>query len=674
MSLLKYFCAIFVFFSFASVFAQDNNDDTEKKSTILKLDEVRFKFADNKQDFDESTLEGIINTTKSDNFLRSEFYTDSKRIQKYYFDNGFLDAFVDTSTAIGSDSSMIIATFIINENTRYKINKVFYNGLEDINEQTYSLVSNDNFLKNNRNYNKAEVQLEITRVLGILLNNGYALAQADVPDIVKFVSKDSALANRVDIVLNFTPRSRFNFGRTNITISNNSYGINSDDIRRELEYKEGELYSKEKLISSENRISKIAIFQNARIQIDEIDSLEGVINLKIDAAVTNKFELKPEILAYDIGGRFYAGAGLTFSNKYFFGGGRVFTASLKALIHSFNFYRYEGLTTLFQPHLFDNDKITGNDNFGITSQRQLYNDSLDYQLTSVKNLASLKYELKNYTYFNNLILDWKIANERTIIFDTLLSIVNPVYNDFTSSIGLSVIHNHVDNLQYPTDGSYASYSFEEAGLLGTLVRKIFNTSTSSYLKVTTQNKFFWNLSEENKGASVFGTKLVVGNIFEYGDNTFELGDVSVSSDIVPTDANYTIGGSVSLRGWRAGTLGAVESPSLGGRFIIDGSFEHRTKPFSKSKNLLIKDLGFATFFDYGNIWDSYKDFQFNQIAMAIGAGIRYYTIVGAFRFDLGFKLFDPGVDDKRWLFDNNIGTIFKSGEKMVIQFGIGNTF
>ncbi len=85
-------------------------------------------------------------------------------------------------------------------------------------------------------------------------------------------------------------------------------------------------------------------------------------------------------------------------------------------------------------------------------------------------------------------------------------------------------------------------------------------------------------------------------------------------------------------------------------------------------------MGFATFLDYGNIWSSYKAFRPDHIAIAIGGGIRYYTIVGAFRFDVGWKLFDPGADADRWLFQNDIATIFRSGYKMAIQFGIGNTF
>jgi outer membrane protein assembly factor BamA len=289
----------------------------------------------------------------------------------------------------------------------------------------------------------------------------------------------------------------------------------------------------------------------------------------------------------------------------------------------------------------------------------------------------MKYELRNFTYFNNLAFDWKVANDRIVLDDFVSEgeiIPSFSINLFTSALGFSVIHNQIDNQQFPTTGTYSTYSFEESGLFGALVKKLFNTLTFSYFKVTTLNKIFFDLSEKNEGTSVLGGKLVVGNIFQYGENNFTIYGQTIGASLVPNDANYVIGGSASMRGWKAGTLGANVNGTIGGGFIIDGSIEHRTKPFSKSKNSLIRDLGFASFFDCGNVWDGYKNFRLDNIAMSIGAGIRYYTIVGAFRFDLGFKLYDPGAPDKQWLFQNDIGTIFKSGEKMQIQFGIGNTF
>ena len=124
MSFFRHFFTFCLLLLCLGAYSQDSEQDiNDPKNYRLSLQEVRFQFAD-KQSFDTEILEGIINTTKSTDFLRSEFYTDSKRIQKYYFDNGYLDAQIDTSSQYGDDSTKVIATFVINEKARYRINKV----------------------------------------------------------------------------------------------------------------------------------------------------------------------------------------------------------------------------------------------------------------------------------------------------------------------------------------------------------------------------------------------------------------------------------------------------------------------------------------------------------------------------------------------------------------------
>lgn len=98
------------------------------------------------------------------------------------------------------------------------------------------------------------------------------------------------------------------------------------------------------------------------------------------------------------------------------------------------------------------------------------------------------------------------------------------------------------------------------------------------------------------------------------------------------------------------------------------------KPFIDKENFM-KDVGFVTFLDYGNLWERPSLFKVNEIAIAIGFGVRYYTVVGPVRFDIGMRLFDPqapGNDTQQWLFENNFNTILK--KKFAFQFGIGNTF
>ena len=121
-------------------------------------------------------------------------------------------------------------------------------------------------------------------------------------------------------------------------------------------------------------------------------------------------------------------------------------------------------------------------------------------------------------------------------------------------------------------------------------------------------------------------------------------------------------------------MGTFPTSDNGGDLLVEGSFEYRLKPYIE-KESFFKDVGFVTFIDYGNLWKKPAEFKMNQIAIAIGFGLRYYTIVGPVRFDIGMRLFDPQAPDndtEQWLFQNSLNTILK--KKIAFQFGIGNTF
>ena len=131
------------------------------------------------------------------------------------------------------------------------------------------------------------------------------------------------------------------------------------------------------------------------------------------------------------------------------------------------------------------------------------------------------------------------------------------------------------------------------------------------------------------------------------------------------------GGSNSLRGWIARTNGIVANTKNGGNFQVEGSIELRKSLFPRSTTFT-KNIGAALFFDYGNIWETQKDFRFNQIAMDIGFGVRYDLFIGPVRLDIGWKLYNPSDQhNQKWLF-NNFSNVFK--DKMAITFGIGQAF
>ena len=142
---------------------------------------------------------------------------------------------------------------------------------------------------------------------------------------------------------------------------------------------------------------------------------------------------------------------------------------------------------------------------------------------------------------------------------------------------------------------------------------------------------------------------------------------------MPTDTRFVCGGTTSVRGWGAKQLGIVPDKNVGGDFIIENSIEYRLRPFLSSSNVYLRDVGFTGFMDVGNVWTNVNKFKFNELALASGVGIRYYSIVGAIRIDVGFKIYDPQpgpVGGSHWL----IGPGCNFSDKYNVQFGIGNTF
>ncbi len=650
-------------------YSQNNNYDVSK----FEIDEIKVQFIGRKS-FEDSDIKSLLASQEGETFSYETYLQDVVRIEKFFFDNGFFDCSVDTNLVINKEDKEIIENFIIKENKRYRYYKIDYDGLGDVDELTLSKIYNpaDRLILEGRYYSKDTVRSEVTRVIGVLNNNGYATASSDSPEIFRYETNDNSLKGKVNIKLPFFPKLRYVFGPTNISfrVKNNNI-ITKSDIARELTYSEGQIYNKSEVVSSELNLSKIAILENPRIYIDKIDSLNKKIYLATDLVIGNKYDLTPEIGGYYFQNVFYFGSGLSFSDNYFFGGGRTLTTKGKFYFHSLNDNRFDFVNQLYQPFLFNNRNISGNWNLGVE-----YRLNEDLNATEVKNSFLVTYNFPTYTYVNLLNTKWDITNERLILKQVTINNEPSELslNLFSSVLGVEVVHNSVNNIQFPFKGNYQSYALEEGGLVGNLVKVFFNTATNRFLKFTDFNAGYLNLSHrEVNVASVLAGKILAGIIIDYGLDVFQVQDVELSRDGVPTDEKYVCGGSSSIRGWAAQQLGIVADKSVGGNFITENTIEHRIKPFLNAGNVYLRDLGFATFIDVGNVWQEIGKFKLNELALAAGGGIRYYTIIGAIRLDLGFKVYDPQpgpVGGSNWLF----GPGCNFSDKYNLQFGIGNTF
>ena len=625
--------------------------NSDIKCQVLKLTKVSFEFK-NTNSLDQDELESAVSLSSADNFSSEYLNEDLNKLKKFYFDHGFFDVHIDTSVIYYPEEKEAGVRFIIYENKRYLIDSVRFSGLDKISPDAKDLLTEIKKIKPGDFYNRSLIVKNSNEILDMLHNNGYKNARLREDSGTVIQKYDYSPNSILTVTVNFEGTdSLFYFGKTKINIIDNKYGVSKELLYNQIEYKEGELYSEEKKLTSERDISKIPIVQSTRINVDNIDQ-DSKVNLTADVNLKERHEIRPSVIASNIENSFYIGGGIKYFNNYFPGHGRSIVLELEALYNSIPLNRFEFSTSITNPNLFNKrtfliDKIT----------LGLYNRQ-DAQNYYIGNLTSLQYYFALSSFYKYGTLDLNEELVRYIYIDS----TKPPITLLNTMISSTFTHDRTNDPFSPTDGVYHSITIGNAGLLsGLIVNNLAQDwKFSRYVKVETTNKYFHTIFSPN---TVFATKAILADNIEYGSG----------ERLVATQSlyRYFSGGSNSLRGWYAKQNGMLENTVNGGNFLIEGSIELRQKLFpganSFSKNII---AGF--FLDYGNVWESEQNFRFDQIAYSIGFGLRYDLVIGPIRFDFGFKLYDPrSSDDEKWLFDN-LSIIFT--DKFAFHFAIGEAF
>lgn len=640
----------------------------------VETGDIKFVFKKT-ESFTDAALLDIMLLPREKYFNRINLEEDLQRLNKFYFDNGFFDSFIDTSTVYNKNDERVDVKFTIIENSQYHINEIRLQGLDSIPQSVKNEINNNMLIEAGNPYNKAKISLEKDRIIGILQDNGYYYAQIDtirsridssrrgiiIGKYSEEVQKDPEFRNKVLVRMRFIgTKDVYKFGKTKIRIDKNKYNITKSVIKRELMYKEGDLFSRAKMLESEKNFSKMPIIQLGRVTPDTIYQNSRIVDMNVDISLTNKYELTPGIYTSYQSNRLYLGANLVYRDKDFFGGGRTFSVTAETEYNSTYINGAQLEFKLLQPYLFNNN-ITAE----LSSEIGYLNQSKAINLILLENLLRLSYFISDYTFYNNAYSDLTFDY---VNFNLDLSAINPSINEVikfyyvNSIIGINLVHNNTNNLFNPSKGFYHSISAASAGLVPKFMTLFNNTLLySQYIKLGTSNSFYFDISD-NRAISIVAKHFEIGDIIEYGS-----GD-----NITPVSTlyKYFMGGGNSLRGWRAQTGGILDTTENGGNFLLYGSIEWRRKPFPQRS--FLNPIWGVLFLDYGNVWKSDKYFRFDQIALSAGFGIRYDSFVGPIRLDLGFKLYDPvRQQGEKWLWDKP-SDIFKN--KFAIQFGLGNAF
>lgn len=263
--------------------------------------------------------------------------------------------------------------------------------------------------------------------------------------------------------------------------------------------------------------------------------------------------------------------------------------------------------------------------------------------------------------------------------------------------------------------------FEENRLLtGFLFRNI------NYLYKSRVNSrgfnYLFNLNFEQSGLEVFAANSI-GNLLANNNNEWMLGDVEFSkyfrfefdhrqyysvgansqfafrifagsaipygtSEVVPFIKQFTAGGGLSMRAWRARELGPGGDP-----FVLDLD---RNRNFFQTGDIKLEfnvEYRFpmywifngALFVDAGNVWnlkpneqspEGHIDWDFlDEIAIGSGFGVRMDLTLFLLRLDWSYKIRSPfpvpDEGNKKWIFDSLQDLSFRKG---TLQFGIDYPF
>ena len=149
-----------------------------------------------------------------------------------------------------------------------------------------------------------------------------------------------------------------------------------------------------------------------------------------------------------------------------------------------------------------------------------------------------------------------------------------------------------------------------------------------------------------------------------------------NSTSVPIDKLFYSGGSTSMRGWQARTLGPGTNTELAEYFIIPTQLgDMKLEANVEYRFPLAWKFEGALFVDAGNIWDfaprgQDDAFSFESIALDWGLGLRLNMDFILLRLDAGFRIHDPGRDAAhRWIAPAN----WLDGNA-AIHFGVGYPF
>ena len=548
------------------------------------------------------------------NYKKQQLAADLEKLKSFYLDKGFLNFNIEsTQVSLGPEKESVYVSINIKEGKRYSVRDVKLAG-------DLILPKNDLLklikIKSGDIFSRRDVVDTTKRISDLFAENGYAFANVNMVPDVDNDSRTLALTFFVD------PGRRIYVRRVNIS----GNGKTQDKvIRRELRQLEGDWLSTKHVARSKTRLDRLGFFGDVAVKTVRVSGATDQVDLDYQVTEKPTGSLQAGLGYSDSEG---AVVNLSVTQDNFLGTGQrvgvVLDNSTVTKQYSVNYsdpyYTQDGVSRSIS-----------------VSYRQVDAEEADISNYSTDSYGvSLSYgvPLSEYTDYR-----WGVKYDSTKI--TVGSATSQNIVDFISSNGES-------NSTYQL---FSSWSFDSRN------RRIFATNGSltslrGELAVPGGDLEYYKVDFRQLNYFPFGKEVTLAANLNLG-----YGAAFGGSSDYPPYKNYFTGGSSSVRGYDANSIGpkdSVTNDPTGGTVKVVGNFDLiLPNPFvEKSGSTRI-----SLFLDGGSVFNDVDLINSEEFRYTAGIAFIWITPVGAMRFNFAEALNEKEGDSTR-AFQFSLGSPF----------------
>ena len=596
--------------------------------------------------------------------------------------------------------------------TPYHYDNISYRNFAHNADSLIQSTLNERIIHPGEQFDAAAMEEERTRISNLLRNNGYYYFQpAFITFLADTINRPGYVGLRIQPTSDMPQQANDirKIGNSTIRVRNNETGsvtlrqkadtlkrgnityiyydkkvpVRIGPLMRNIQIKQGELYSQEKQQNAINKLSQMNIFNSFKLNLiprEGTDLLDLDITTQLDKPYDFTFELNATAKSNNQIG---PGSKISLAKRNVFRGGETLKLTLSGSYEWQMGNQIEGKASVINsweiganlslnfPRLYFPFLNRRYMRVPATTSFNLYIDGMNRSgfFRMIQAGGDATYKIQSHSTTTHTVIPFRLTYDMLLsttekfnsIVESNKAIRNSFRDQFIPAMQYSYTYDNANTKH--RNKSKLDISVTSAGNITSLLfaafgepfdqknKSIFGNPYAQFIKATAELSQLWKINS----SQYIATRIMAGAIHSYGNSEYS-----------PYSEQFYIGGSNSLRAF---TVRSVGPGSYRPSVINNYTYLDETGTLKLEMNIeyrfrIISDLHGALFIDAGNIWLLKEDkerpggeFKFNtfaeQIALNTGFGARYDLGILVLRLDFGLGLHAPYDTGRKGYFNLN---------------------